>query len=86
VTILTQPKMTVGGIVAEINQTKCSGCGVCVAVCPFSALEFDEKGKAKVNEAMCKGCGTCAASCRSDAPILRGFTNAGLFAQIAAAL
>ncbi len=86
VTILTQPKMTVGGIVAEINQTKCSGCGVCVAVCPFSAIDFDEKGKSKVNEAMCKGCGTCAASCRSDAPILRGFTNAGLFAQIAAAL
>jgi heterodisulfide reductase subunit A len=91
VTVLTQPKMTVGGIVAEINPAKCSACGVCVAVCPFSAvkLEADEKTgvvKAKVNEAMCKGCGTCASSCRSDAPILRGFTNAGLFAQIAAAL
>lgn len=86
VTVLTQPKMTVGGIVAEINQTKCSGCGVCVAVCPFSAIKLDEKGKAVVNEAMCKGCGTCSSSCRSDAPILRGFTNAGLFAQIAAAL
>ncbi len=87
VTILTQPRMTVGGIVAEINQAKCSGCGVCVAVCPFSAIQIDEeKGKAVVNEAMCKGCGTCSSSCRSDAPLLRGFTNAGLFAQIAAAL
>lgn len=88
VTVLTQPKMTVGGIVAEINHAKCSGCGVCVAVCPFSAIKLDEEkgGKAVVNEAMCKGCGTCASSCRSDAPILRGFTNAGLFAQIAAAL
>jgi heterodisulfide reductase subunit A len=86
VTILTQPKMTVGGIVAEINQNKCSGCGVCVAVCPYKAIALDEKGKAVVNEAMCKGCGTCASSCRSDAPALRGFTNAGLFAQIASAL
>ena len=87
-TVLTQPRMTVGGIVAEINHAKCSGCGVCVAVCPFSAIKLDpEKGdKAVVNEAMCKGCGTCASSCRSDAPVLRGFTNAGLFAQIAAAL
>jgi len=86
-TVLTQPRMTVGGIVAEINQAKCSGCGVCVAVCPYSAITLDEeKGKAVVNEAMCKGCGTCASSCRSDAPVLRGFTNAGLFAQIAAAL
>jgi heterodisulfide reductase subunit A len=86
VTVLTQPKMTVGGIVAEINQLKCSGCGTCVAVCPYSAISLDEKGKAVVNEAMCKGCGNCSSSCRSDAPSLRGFTNAGLFAQIASAL
>jgi heterodisulfide reductase subunit A len=86
VTVLTQPKMTVGGIVAEINQNKCSGCGVCVAVCPYNAVSLAEKGKAVVNEALCKGCGNCSSSCRSDAPSLRGFTNAGLFAQIAAAL
>ncbi|MDR2142258.1 MAG: FAD-dependent oxidoreductase [Deltaproteobacteria bacterium] len=86
VTVLTQPKMTVGGIVAEINQARCSGCGVCKAVCPYSAIDLDDKGKAVVNEAMCKGCGNCASSCRSDAPSLRGFTNAGLFAQIATAL
>jgi heterodisulfide reductase subunit A len=86
VTVLCQPKMTVGGIVAEINQNKCSGCGLCVSVCPYNAIALDDKGKAAVNEAMCKGCGNCASSCRSDAPSLRGFTNAGLFAQIASAL
>lgn len=86
VTVLTQPKMTVGGIVAEIDQNRCSGCGVCKSVCPYSAIDLDDKGKAVVNEAMCKGCGNCASSCRSDAPSLRGFTNAGLFAQIDAAL
>ncbi|MDR2460066.1 MAG: FAD-dependent oxidoreductase [Deltaproteobacteria bacterium] len=85
-TVLIQPKMTVGGIVAEINQNKCSGCGVCVSVCPYNAISLDDKGKAVVNEALCKGCGNCASSCRSDAPSLRGFTNAGLFAQIASAL
>ncbi len=86
-TVLTQPQMTVGGIVAEIDKNKCSACGLCATVCPFSAITMDEeKGHAVVNEAMCKGCGTCSATCRSDAPILRGFTNPGLFAQISAAL
>lgn len=86
VTVLTQPEMKVGGVVAEINLAKCSGCGLCVEVCPYSAIKLGEDGKAQVNTALCKGCGTCAASCRSDAPCLLGFTNAGLFAQIGAAL
>jgi len=74
----------VGGTVAEINQVRCTGCGVCVEVCPFNAIELDENEKAAVNEALCKGCGTCVSSCRSGAPSLRGFTNADIFAQIAA--
>jgi len=86
VTVLTKAELQVGGVVAEINAFRCTGCSVCVTVCPYKAIELDQNNKAVVNEALCKGCGTCVASCRSGAPQLRGFTNAGIFAQIAASL
>ena len=86
VTVLTSTELTVGGVVAEISRTRCVGCKVCVQVCPYQAIALDDKNIAVVNEALCKGCGTCVSSCRSGAPQLRGFTNAGIFSQIAAAL
>jgi heterodisulfide reductase subunit A len=57
---------------------------VCWTVCPYQAINQDEKGLAVVNEALCKGCGTCVASCRSGAPNLKGFTTQDVMAQIEA--
>ncbi|KMY65786.1 heterodisulfide reductase [Desulfocarbo indianensis] len=82
VTVLSKPEITLPGTVAVIDQNKCVGCGVCWAVCAYSAISQDDKGLAVVNEALCKGCGTCVASCRSGAPNLRGFSNQDVMAQI----
>ncbi len=82
--ILSRPSLAVGGITSFIDPARCVGCGVCIQVCPFQAIAFDEKQVAMVNEALCKGCGNCVSSCRSSAPQLRGFTDAGIFAQIEA--
>jgi heterodisulfide reductase subunit A2 len=84
VTLLTSPKLQVGGVVAEVYGSRCAGCGVCAEVCPYQAISLNQDGVAVVNEALCKGCGTCVASCRSGAIQLKGFTNAEVFAQIAA--
>jgi heterodisulfide reductase subunit A len=86
VTVMAAGRITVGGQVAEISPVRCVGCGLCVEICPYSAIALDEKNIAVVNEALCKGCGTCVAACRSGAPSLRGFTNAEVFSQIEAAL
>jgi heterodisulfide reductase subunit A len=83
-TLLTSPRLQVGGVVAEVFAERCAGCGVCVTVCPYQAIALDQNGQAVINEALCKGCGTCVASCRSGAAQLKGFTNAEVFAQIAA--
>jgi heterodisulfide reductase subunit A len=83
-TLLTSPRLQVGGVVAEVFAERCAGCGVCITVCPYQAIALDPNDKAAVNEALCKGCGTCVASCRSGAAQLKGFTNAEVFAQIAA--
>ncbi len=84
VTILSSATTLVGGVVAEIDLVRCTGCAVCVEVCPYQAISLNEDNKAVVNESLCKGCGTCAASCRSGAVALRGFTNAAIFSQIMA--
>jgi heterodisulfide reductase subunit A len=84
ITLLSSPQTKVGGVVAEVDPSMCTGCSVCIHVCPFHALDLDEKHKAEVNEALCKGCGLCAASCRSGAPSLKGFSNQAIFSQIEA--
>lgn len=41
----------------------CLGYGDCVKVCPFDAIEINEKGIAKVNEDKCTSCGKCVSAC-----------------------
>ena len=56
--------------VAEVEESRCAGCGLCEAVCPFHAIEIDvtkPKRVSAVNAALCKGCGACVASCRNGA-------------------
>jgi heterodisulfide reductase subunit A len=86
-TVLSMDSIKVGGIVCSIDAELCSGCLACINVCPYSAISFNkDKQIAEVNEALCKGCGGCAAACPSEAPVLMGFNNKELYAQIKAAL
>ena len=81
-TVLAKGDIQVGGVISEINQAKCVSCGVCIEVCPYQAIAWNEETKAQVNDALCKGCGLCVASCRSGAPQLKGFTDEEVFSQI----
>ena len=84
---LSRRSIQVGGVVCHITTELCSGCRACLEVCPFGAISFDhEKKAASVNQALCKGCGNCAAACPSEAPILMGFNNQQIYAQIRGAL
>jgi electron transfer flavoprotein alpha subunit len=47
----------------------CTGCGVCVSICPFGAIEIHD-GKAVITEA-CRVCGQCVEACPEEAIILR---------------
>ncbi len=75
-TFLSKNSILAEGTISEVDVSKCSGCGFCVDVCAYAALEIDpEKQVVIVNDALCKGCGACVASCRSGALDLRGFSN-----------
>ena len=66
-----------------IDSEVCSGCKLCITVCPYRAVTFDQKKKTSVvNEAICRGCGTCAAACPSGAATAKHFTNRQIYAEI----
>jgi len=70
-------------ITSVIEETVCGGCKICVSICPFGAVEFDnEKKISVVTEALCKGCGTCASACTSGAARQRHFGDAQILAEI----
>ena len=83
VTVLSAKEISVSGMVAMVDPTFCSSCGVCTEVCPYSAPKFNETtGKAEIQPTLCKGCGLCVASCRSGAIHLKGFDTGQIMAQL----
>lgn len=67
----------------------CRGCGLCVALCPYGALEIhhtEEGRKVHVIDVACKGCGVCAATCYRHALTINSYTNRQIEAQIDAFL
>ncbi len=69
--------------IAVVDEEKCSGCHVCIAMCPYSAISFnEEKRVAVINEALCKGCGVCVGTCPSKAITQQLFTDEELLAEI----
>jgi heterodisulfide reductase subunit A len=75
-TVLSKKTLESEGKISSVRADLCSGCGACVSVCAYNAIELDPvKNIAVLNETLCKGCGACAASCRSGAVDLNGFRN-----------
>ncbi len=88
-TILSKKTLEMEGIIANVNEDLCSSCRICESLCPYGAIEMQEKNgklKAQVIEALCKGCGVCGTACPTKAITMGHFTNEELLAQVKAAL
>jgi len=71
------------------NEDACRGCGLCVALCPYGALEIqrtDKGRKVHVIDVACKGCGVCAATCYQHALSINSFTDQQIRSQLEAYL
>jgi heterodisulfide reductase subunit A len=69
--------------VSWIDPDICIGCQVCIGLCPYSAIEFDQRRQVSVvNEAVCKGCGSCSGFCPSGAARSRHFKSRQIFAEL----
>jgi len=70
-------------ITAAIAEDLCCGCKLCIGMCPYKAIAFDEDKKVSaVNAALCKGCGTCVATCTTGAANQQHFKTEQVFAEI----
>ena len=87
-TLLSHDTVIASGSVCEVDEKACMGCGQCISVCTYGAIEFRETRqgkKAVVNPVLCKGDGLCNAKCPTGAIQLKHFTDEELLAQIDAA-
>jgi len=76
-------KFTLEPVTAEIDKELCSGCQICVNLCPFTAISYnEEEGISEINDALCKGCGTCVSACPSGASQQRHFKDKQILAEI----
>jgi len=89
---ISQERMKGEGIVSEVNEDLCRGCGICESACAYSAIEMKPHPKdptrlvAEVNRALCKGCGSCAAACLNSAIEQKGYKSKQINVMIAALL
>ncbi len=80
--IMHRGMVTVEAITARVDESMCTGCGLCAKVCPYQAIQINDRKKAVVIDAACSGCGTCSAECKFDAITMRHFTDRQILAQI----
>jgi len=84
-TILSHPQLEVEGATSslpEYNKSLCTGCEVCISVCPYKAISKNEDDEIVITQVLCKGCGLCGATCTNHAIVIRHFTDDQIMAQI----
>jgi len=92
-TIISKDKYTTEATIANVNEDLCSGCGICVTTCPYSAIETKtemidgkERKVSYVLEGVCKGCGSCTSACPSGAIEQKGFKRIQISSMVGAAI
>jgi len=85
--LIDQKRVEMEAATAVVIEAACSGCKVCVPLCPYTAISFDdEKTLAEINDVLCKGCGVCVAACPAAAITARHFTDQQILGELEALL
>jgi heterodisulfide reductase subunit A len=78
--------VTAEAITAFSDWALCTGCGTCVACCPYGAITLQQTETGRqvswVNTVQCKGCGSCVVACPNGAMQQRGYTDAQVLQMI----
>lgn len=83
--LLSQQSLHLGGVVAQVDPSKCVGCLTCTRTCPFGIPQVVRQegragvgglgGAAFIDPAQCQGCGTCTGECPASAIQLVHYTD-----------
>jgi heterodisulfide reductase subunit A len=85
--LFSQRQMVQEPTIAHVNEELCSGCGLCVAACPYEARAMHPwRPIAMVNQALCQGCSACVAVCPNKACSVHNFDTAQVLAMMDALL
>ncbi len=67
-TMFSNETLIADPLIAEVKNDVCSGCGICIEICPYGARLMNEFTRiSDVNQAVCQGCGACIAACPNKA-------------------
>jgi NAD-dependent dihydropyrimidine dehydrogenase PreA subunit len=56
-----------GVVTLELDSVKCTGCKMCVIVCPHAVFVVEKRKAMIVDKDACIECGACAVNCPEDA-------------------
>ena len=55
-------------VTLSLDEEKCSGCGICLDVCPQAVISMNGAGRASIEERdACMECGACSRNCPTGA-------------------
>ena len=73
--------------IAWVDEELCSGCGLCIAACPYEARAMHQRlPVAVVHQALCQGCSACVAVCPDKACSVHNSDTAQMLAMLEALL
>ena len=51
----------------KLDAAKCTGCGMCLNVCPHAVFTIENRKASIVDSDLCMECGACALNCPAEA-------------------
>lgn len=85
--LVSKGKIQLQATTAYVDPEICTGCGICISVCPYDARQIDERRKiATVTEAACEGCGACVSACPNGASQQYNFSQGQVISTLEAIL